>query len=210
MQKINHRDSLFVVIIVILFLALIHSCQETKRVASALHSQQEQAVIWRDKAGRSNAELRIAKLDLKTFQDLHRNVMDSLRQLEIKPKTVTKLITVTTETKDTVHITRGKPFGNRWANFNIQDDKLSYLIKDSLALIVHNKKYGLFNLKSKDVVRAISFNPNTILTGLTSIEIVPRDRKISFGVYAGYGMQLSGGVIRVGPTFGIGITHKIF
>jgi hypothetical protein len=210
MVKINHRDSLFVVIIVVLFMVLLNTCQEVKRVESAWHSQQEEVKIWRDKAGRSNAELRVLKLDFKSFNTLHNNIVDSLRKLGIKPKTVTKLVTVTTETRDTVYISKDKPFGNRWAMFNIVDDKLSYLIRDSLALITYNKKYGFLNLKTKYVTRVISFNPNTILTGMTSTEIVPGQRKISIGFYAGYGMQLSEGVIRIGPSFGIGVTHRLF
>jgi hypothetical protein len=207
MGKINHRDSLFVVIIIVLSLVLLNTCEKAKRVEHALHSQQEQAAIWRDKAGRSNAELKVLKLDVKNLQDLYN---DSLRNLDIKPKTVTKLVTVTTETKDTVYVTRDKPFGNRWATFTLQENKLSYFIRDSLALITHTNRYGLFNLKSKYVTRAVSFNPNTVLTGMTSVEIIPRTRKLSIGVYAGYGMQLSGGVVRVGPSFGIGVTHRIF
>lgn len=207
---IKHRDSLFVVIIIILSLALLNICGKAKRVADNLRSQQEQVTIWQDKAGRSNAELKVLKLDYKTFQDFHSHIVDSIRHLGIKPKTVTKVVTVTTETKDTVYVTRGKPFGNRWATFNLQNDKLSYLIRDSLALITHHKKYGFLKLKSKYVTRAVSFNPTTVLTGMTSIEIIPVTRKLSVGIYAGYGMQLSGGTVRVGPSLGIGVTHRIF
>lgn len=203
------REALLVIVIIGLVAYLLHTCDRAKRVEYDLHAEQDKAKFWKDKDGRSNAEIAVIKKD---FQSYILKSEDSLKKLSIKPKTVTKIETMVTETRDTVYLTKHSPiFTNKWSMFELLDsNRVAYKIRDSLALITHTKHYGFLNLKTKYVTRAISFNPNTSITGLTSVEIIPRVRRLNLGMYAGYGMQLSGGTIRVGPSVGIGATFRIF
>ena len=205
----SHK-AILILIIIALFVFLLYTCDNAKRVEAAYAASQEQAKIWRDKEGRSNAELQVLKLGYKEFVESQANVIDSLNKLKINPKTVTKIITISNNTADTVVLTR-RSFSDRWTHFNLLDsNRLAYTLRDSLALITHEKHYGFLNLKSKYVTRAVSFNPHSTLRGLTTTEIVPRNRRLSLGLYAGYGLSLSGGVVRAGWGTGVGLTFQIF
>lgn len=206
------RDGLFIIIIIGLVAYLLHTCDRAKRVEYNLHAEQEKAIFWKDNQGRSNAELGVLRQDYQTYILKNESVVDSLKALKIKPKNVTKIETLVTETRDTIYLSKQTPlFSNKWSTFALLDsNRVAYKIRDSLALITHTKHYGFLNLKTKYVTRAISFNPQTAITGLTSVEIIPRVRRLSLCMYAGYGIQLSGGIVRVGPSAGIGVTFRIF
>lgn len=210
LNVIRKRDAGFIITIALVLIALLHTCDKSKRVEHALESEQKKAIIWQDKFGRSNAEVAVVKEDLKTFKTLHGNIVDSLsKALAIKPRTVTKIQTVTTQTTDTVTLSAGR-FSDRWSSFSLTGNTLVYSFKDSLALVSYKKGYGFLHLKTKYVTRVVSFNPNTKLTGLTSLEIIPKERRLHLGMYAGYGIQLSGGAIRVGPSVGVGVTYRLY
>lgn len=210
-MAINKRDAILILIIAALLILLLHTCDSAKRTERTLESELGSVQIWRDKFGRSNAELTVTKLDYQSLKKYHSNVVDSLRkQLGIKPKSVTNVVTVGSVISDTVFITTGKPSVSKWATFKLDSNKLVYSIRDSLVLVTYNKRYGFLNLKTKYTTRVVSFNPHSTITGLTSIEIIPKERRLHLGLYAGYGMQLNQGVVRVGPSVGLGITMKIF
>lgn len=207
---LSKRDGFFVILIAIFVMALLYTCDSSKKFERALSAQQDTAKIWRDQAGRSNAELTVTKLDFVTFKQNNSNVIDSLKKLKIKPRTVTSIVTVSTVTKDTIYLSKENPFVDKWATFNLLDSmRVVYTIRDSIALITHKKGYGFLNLKTKYVTRAISFNPKTTLNGITSVEIVPKQRRVSLGLYAGYGLQFHQ-VVTFGPCIGVGVSCRLF
>jgi hypothetical protein len=119
-------------------------------------------------------------------------------------------VTVEKVTTDTVTLIKNQ-YVDRWTNIQLLDsNRVAYKFRDSLALISYNKKYGFLNLKSSYVTRAISFNPHTTLTGITSIEIKPETRRLSLGIYSGYGATKSGNQVYTGVQAGLGISYRIF
>jgi hypothetical protein len=194
----------YAVVIILLLVALLYTCEHTERVAT---QHADTVKIWRDKYGRSNAEVEV----LQSSSKIHAKLADSLQQqLNIKPKTVTKIITISNTITDTVFLSKDRPVVSRWASFSLDSNRLVYSIRDSLALITYRKKYGLLHHKSKYVTRAVSFNPHANITGMTSTEIIPKERRISLGLYAGYGLSVSGGTVRAGWNTGLGVTFRIF
>jgi hypothetical protein len=196
-------------IAIILVGLLFRSCQENTNANKAIVSASDQATFWKDKAGRSNAEVEALKLDKQTFREYHELVVDSMKKQGIKIKHVDRIITINSITRDTVVLTNDR-YADEWSSFTMEDSTLRYYIKDSLALITHHSKFGFLKLKSKYVTRATTFNPNTILTGIRSTEIYPKQRRINFGVYTGYGLSLNDGVLRPGPQVGVGLQVRIF
>ena len=187
---------------------LLKECSNAKSYKHQLFQSTEQANVWRDKYGRSNAELAVLRTDYSTFKSLHKDIIDSLKSLNIKPRQIRSYHTITKNTTDTIYI--NKPYTDRWSSFiKINDSTLTYKINDSIALITHTKKYGLLNLKSKYVTRVISFNPNSMITGITSTEIIPRERRVSVGLQAGYGFVFAEDV-KLGFYFGGGVGIRIF
>lgn len=194
-------------VIAVLIMALLYTNDKAKRVATQLETSQAEAVYWKDKEGKANAEIEVLRVE--NFKQT--KLADSLKKLDIKPKTVQKVVTIRTHSTDTVTIINGRPFGNKWANFQIDDDLLKYSFTDSIALVTYTDRYGFLNLNSKYVTRAISYNPHTILTGITSTEILPKTRRVSFGLYSGYGLQLGrDGIVRHGWSAGVGLSFRIF
>jgi len=200
---------IFVLALIFVGAGWMNSCEKAKRVESALHTSQEEAKIWKDKWGRSNAEAAVLQLDKENLRKHHNNVVDSLKKHGIKMRTVTRIETVNTVIRDTVPIYNSS-WQDDWSFFEFDSTFFRYEIRDSLALVTHDKKYGFLNLKTKYVTRAIAFNPNTTLLGLTSSEIIPRERRLSVGLYAGYGATVSRDVVRVGPQIGVGLNYRIF
>lgn len=187
---------------------LLKECSEVKSYRQQLFQSEEKAKIWRDKYGRSNAELVVTKTDYNTFKNLHKDILDSIKSLKIQPRHIRSYHTITNTTTDTIYI--NKPYTDRWSSFNkINDSLISYTIKDSIALITHNKKYGFLNLKSKYVTRVVNFNPNSTITGITSTEIITKERRLSIGLQAGYGFVFSGSV-KLGFYGGVGVGVRVF
>jgi hypothetical protein len=196
----------------ILFLVMyVYQCEHSSQLQDALVSQQDSAKFWRDEAGRSNAEKTTVELQLRDAKKVQGELLDKIKtQTGIKPRNVETVVTVTTHTRDTIHLNWGR-YEDEWAVFDLLDSTtLAYSIRDSITLIHHRDHYGFLGLKTKDKVRAISFNPRSTITGLTSLEIEPPKRRFSVGPYVGYGLTTSGGVVRTGVQVGVGITFRIF
>ena len=202
--------SISIAVIIVLVMLQLRSCAREDELNDSLVVASEEASIWQDKFNRSNAEISVLQLQRGTFEKYHAKIVDSLKAAGIKIKNVEKIVTVSSHTTDTVTLVKNK-YVDRWTNINLLDSNtVAYSNKDSLALVTHHKKFGFLNLKSKYVTQAIAFNPNTTLTGITSTEVVPKVRRINLGIYTGYGLTLSGEVVRPGLQVGIGLQYRIF
>lgn len=197
------------VLAIIALLALnLRQCSTSRNAKAALEAATADAVFWRDKHNRSNAEILVLQTDLSLYKQTNKELIDSLKKEGIKPRDTKRVVTITEHTTDTLYVNKPR-FSSPWLDYEwIDDSSLRLTVRDSLALITHDKRYGFLGLKKKYVTRAISYNPHTILTGITSTEIVPK-QKIGLGFYAGYGATLSGGAIRLGPQIGFGIHIRL-
>jgi predicted RND superfamily exporter protein len=199
--------SLFVIIILLTF--GFHQLDRARRAERSLNTEHDVAKYWKDKYNHSNAQVSVLQADHNTFEIIHASVVDSLKKQGIKLKQVKRIETVTLVKRDTVVLVNHQ-YHDRWRDVYLKDSTLTETSRDSLALITMNSHYGFFNLKTKYVTRAISYNPHTILTGITSAEIVPRERRIHIGIYGGYGLTKVSNTVYAGPQIGAGFTFKIF
>jgi hypothetical protein len=199
-----------VFIIIVLLTFGFHQLDRARRAERSLITEHDVAKYWRDKLNHSNAEISVLQADRKTFEIIHASYKDSLKRQGIKLKQVKRIETINTVTRDTVVLVKNH-YIDRWTDIRLIDsNKLSYKIKDSLALITINKPYGFLNLNTKYVTRAISYNPHTTLTGITSTEIIPHERRIHLGIYAGYGVTKVSTNVYAGPQLGAGISFRIY
>jgi len=190
--------------------ALMRAGSDVEKARRDLVTSKEDAVIWRDKFTRSNAQVSALQLDQQTFKQYHADIVDSLKAAGIKIRNVEKIVTVSSHTTDTVTLVKNQ-YVDRWTNIHLLDSNtIAYSNKDSLALVTHHKKFGFLNLNSKYVTQAIAFNPNTTLTGITSVEVVPKRNRLNAGIHTGYGITLSSGQVRAGWQVGIGLQYRIF
>jgi hypothetical protein len=183
----------------------LHQLDRARRSEKAVVTLNRREVIWRDKYEHSNAEIENLKLDKKNLLKIHSEYADSLKKQGIKIKYVEKIVTLTKVTTDTVTLVKNQ-YVDRWTDIRLIDsNKVAYKFKDSLALITYDKKYGFLKLKTSYVTRATSYNPHTTLTGITSTEIIPHERRIHLGIYAGYGVTKVSTNVYAGPQLGAGI-----
>ena len=188
---------------------LFRQCERASRAEVALTNTTEEARIWEDKYGRSNAEISVIQMEKQSFRKYHVKVVDSLKKAGVKIKTVEKIVTINTSTTGSV-VLKNNFFSDQWSKFSLKDSTLFFNITDSIPLSTYHRKFGFLNLKSKYTTRATTFNPNTVLTGITSSEITPKSPRVSLGVNVGYGLNLSGGVVRPGFHAGVGFQVRIF
>jgi hypothetical protein len=229
------RLSLFLVaafaLVCILF-AIEH--QDKKNIKDDLRSSQnlhalanKKAELWRDKEGKSHARATIAESNLEVAKTVLGDEMKSLIKevsgLKKNLKNLESYINVNLATsgsistglRDTVLIhdstkTLAKAFSweDKWTNINgiITDTnlELNYRVRDSLTFVTYWKKNGLFK-KPSLMLDAISYNPNSTITGIRNVKITTQPRrKPRLGFYLGYGVSLDG---RIRPSAGVGLVY---
>lgn len=202
-------DVFFIAVIAILLCILMRQCDKIKQSDFALNAIKEDVKFWKDESGHAHASITVMKADRETVIKLKDGIIDSLKKENIKLRNVKSFTTITKHTIDTIDLSRAS-YSTRWLKYQyIDSTRLIVNSIDSLALITHFKKYGFLNLRSKYIAEAISYNQNTIIKGITSVEIDPAPRRISVGFYSGYGLSLSAGQLRPGFNLGVGIMYRI-
>lgn len=201
-----------VCLIVILFLCgvIFKMRSEMSDMEKAYIQKDQEIKMWKDKYGNTHAELETIRLHSK---DVEKKLLDEIKKLtKIKPKNVERVVTATTHTTDTIPFYINKPrWSSQWATFEwLDSSRLMYSIRDSIVLVNHVKRYGFLGMKEKYVTRVVTFNPNTVITGMRSIEFVPPKRRISIGAHAGYGLQFSGSGVSTGFNVGVGVNVRLF
>jgi hypothetical protein len=207
---IQKLSLLAVCLIVVLSLLLLRSCERENDLEQALVAQKSVTKIWEDKYGRSNAETAVIKADLATLKKIEADQLAAIKKEGIKPGSLTGVITITTHSTDTVYL-NNNVYKDKWIDLSIpKPGVVIFSLRDSLTAITHIKRYGFLKLKSSYVTRVISNNPHTKLTGVTSIEVKPKVRRISVGIYTGYGLSVArDGVVRTGFNTGVGVGFRL-
>jgi hypothetical protein len=202
-------------IVLVLLLAghILKVNKAQNRLRENLRITELKADIWKDKEGRSHAEIERLQLTNKELREVMPALLDSIKKdfAKVKPKTIKSIVTVTTVVRDTIPFPVSNPlsflYRDQWNEFKLnQNATLSISIRDSLALVSSGKRSGFLNLKTKYTTEAISYNPKVTLTGIRSIDIIPEERRWGIGVMVGYGVTNKG----LSPIVAGGIYYRIF
>ncbi len=87
----------------------------------------------------------------------------------------------------------------------------SIQVKDSLDVVIGKPRNWNPFKRSKPEVILKSANPNVSITNLRSVDVVGGDKRLGFGVYAGYGITASpDGSLGHGIQLGLGGTWRIY
>jgi hypothetical protein len=202
------RDFIYIIIIAILLGVGYWQYDRAQAYKAQSYSAAEQTRIWRDEAGRSVAEATVWRGNYAAFKEHHEHIVDSLKETIGKGK-VDNVVIINRYIHDTVTMVRGArglEYSSRWSKFDLQGDKLSYFIYDSLSVTTYRKHYGFLGLKSKYVTDIRNANPNVTMTGARSFEIRPTDNRLGFGLSAGIAMTNYGFTGFVG----VGAIYRIF
>lgn len=207
------QPAILVSLVIMILLLLRGSILNNLRLRNALAISQKEAEVWRDKEGRSHAEIQRLQLTNSELRDAMPALIDSIKRdfRNVKPRTITNVVTITKEVRDTIAFPVNNPLGfhykDRWNEFKINTDStFTFSVRDSIALVSSRKRYGFLNLKTKNTVEAVSYNPKSTLTGMRSIEVIDRPKRIGIGVMVGYGMSNTG----LSPIVAAGVYYRIF
>jgi predicted RND superfamily exporter protein len=182
---------------------------------AAVNAKSTQAEIWRDKYNRSNAKIEHIEVSHDIFRKANAKLLDSLkRELNIKPKTVKEYIEVTTEIAlppKTIFIANDSTFifEDEWAKIEgtVHKDSLSISANfiSRLRYIKHDERYGFLNLKTKTISRFVTDNPYETITGVRQMEVLHKQKPVTFGLQVGYGITPKG----LSPYVGFGASIRV-
>jgi len=213
MKRIIWEALMLLVFVIIILSRLQAALRSNSRLQDNLRISNQQAEIWRDKYGRSHGEVERLKLTNKELREAMPALIDSIKRdfKDVKPRTITNVVTVTKVVRDTIPFPVDNPLGfhykDRWNEFKINTDStFSFSVKDSLALVSSRKNFGFLGLKKKNTVEVVSYNPKSTITGLKSIEIVENPKRVGIGIMVGYGMSKDG----LSPVVSAGVFYRIF
>lgn len=168
-----------------------------------------------------------AELDKKSAEKYYKAALDSIKEWhDVKVKNLERALAISQETRgegtgriDTVEVpVPGYPdsvivaskFGVQETFFTFDgiiypsgDLSYSYAIFDSLSIVNHRKKVGLFRAP-ENKVSVYNKNPKTTITGITSITIKERPPKWVIGIGGGFGYGQG-----LGPQVGIYVVKPI-
>lgn len=162
-----------------------------------------------------NDLISILNLKDKTGEQ-YKDIIDSLKKNKSLQSAV--IVNTNTETKyihsiDTVYkrLTLNDTISTKWydAGIHIKDSQLTLNLnqRDELNLISSLKDNKGWFTGSTLTTYAVSKNPDTKVTGITSISTVVNKRKARLGIFLGPGLTINNkGNISVGLTAGFGIT----
>lgn len=204
------------VIILILFLGLLASLlYQTGKVAdleSFTNWQNDTIQTYKDSKGRWVAEKSTLEIGQKMSKELLQKELDQVkRDLDISRKQVESITKLTTKTEGTIQIDKGGPliFSDPFTKINLIDTgavyQFDFSFTDSLLITGYYERPKFW--KSPQLrVKAISYNPNSKITGLDQITIKDKPTRFTIGIQAGYGFTRSG----LSPYLGLGVGWGLF
>lgn len=202
---------LLVLAIVLIFL-LIQKEARFNMAVKAFRVKDAETVIWRDLYERAHAEREILKLDMDAFKNAMPHLIDSIKKdfTNVKVKTITNMVTVTKETKDTVYVALNEKneftYKDDWNEFSLSGNQFSFNITDSIGFLQSTKRHGFLNAKRTDTIEAISYNPKTTLKDVSAIQIHHTPKRVGIGIMLGYGATKDG----LSPVVAGGLYYRIF
>ncbi|WP_252948514.1 hypothetical protein [Roseivirga pacifica] len=172
---------------------------------------------------------RAAQADLKSLKQGYSFLEDSLRNMGLKVKHLqnavflarqtsasgsgkidtVKIVEQLPGTTDTVLINRQLNISERFFKFKADlfaNDTYNYeyTFTDSLSIVNTTSRKNWFAPRVYNV-RVVSANPNTRLTGITSLAVKEEGTRWSLSIFGGYGWNGQ----QFSPTIGIGVSREI-
>lgn len=204
-----------VVIIVLLIMMLCDQTRKAKRIERSIRTYNAMAEFWKDRYNRAHAETEVVRMQFNDLKNAYPQLIEDAKKnfTGLKPKTITKITYIDKVTRDTIFLDQPHAcpelnfyYTDGWNSFLHTSTMFTFEVKDSIAMVQSTKRYGFLNLKKRETVEVISFNPKTSFTGAKSITIDRPPSRVGIGVMIGYGATSSG----LSPTISAGLFYRVF
>lgn len=207
------KSKYYILIICLLLLGFAYkSASQKQYYERALNAQKSKVTLWRDKQGRSHAEIQTLELQIETVADVYESEIDSLKKdFDFRVRNLDNVTNISTSTSETVYLTQIDTvyyphyvYQDKWTyielKFKTEQPELFYSIKDSVSFIQHYKRENLLGKKVL-YIDGISHNPNTQITGMKNLKINKSPNNFSLGLQLGYAPS--------GMYLGLGLNYAI-
>lgn len=229
----SRRGLWALIILLILLVAFLlndrskHLNKESQWRSLAL-TENNQAKIWRNKAGLSQAESQAQVVNLQIYKEaFEKDKAGLLNQVAGLKKNLSNLQSVTniqlqtsgnlgTTIRDsiiykqdsTTTTLRTSSYNDHWVQLSVifSEDSANwkYSFYDSLVFVGYQKKDHWYSFRRKLYVNAQAFNPHSSITGFSHQQIAEKRRsRFAIGPYVGIG-------INGRPQVGLGIFYRLF
>lgn len=207
------KDSILILLIAAVLLLgylLQRQAQKANDLEAVAAWRADTVKIWQDKAGRFLIEKsalqvnsRIAKEQLKS------EIWQVQHDLDIARHKIASLTKATSTTEGSIVFDSHLNYRDDFSSFSLVDTggayHLRYSITDSLLITAYYERAKFWKAKQLRV-RAISYNPNTRLTGLDHVQIKNQPSRFAVSLHAGYGITTAG----LSPYIGIGVGYDLW
>jgi|GEM_PF-2288627 len=192
--------------------------EKLNQIEQVVQLQHDTIVRIKDVVGREHAKASTQQADIDVLKSLYQAQIDSISNLVgIKVKQIESVAMAGVKTSgsikpniDTVYIDSSKTgayynldYDDKFLTLNGRigkDSFIKYQYRDSLV-------FTTFRDKRTIKVDAFSLNPNTTITGLTSLRIpLPRRKRLGIGPYVGYGYANGKWL----PNAGVSVHYSLF
>lgn len=224
-----------IVIIVIIFLWNKYSIKqiELQEQKNLIKSTTDSLKTWKDKDGKNMAKISVLETtntktllefntankiinELKSLVKTNRNLLKKQGSASIiKSETIIDTTTLTTVQIDSISKSPiyKSSVKNKWYSIKSRATKDSTNYKlitfSNLNLTIGREKQGLFK-KNKPFAIANDDNPYTNIKNMRTYQVtLPKPKRISFGVYGGYGVGLTNQEVSTNWQIGIGFNYNL-
>lgn len=200
---------------------------DTNRLQAQISQYDNDLSITRNKLGLIQTQAASIEADKKFMQDHYESRIlaltnnpkvrhiESVKEIKVVVKDTVKVEVPKTEFVDVIQkINELNPgtiatIDDRWLTMDVIYDGLfftfPYESRDSITLIDSRKK-RLFR-PDETTITAISHNPNSRITGLTSLSVKNRARRLGVGPFVGFGWD--GTTLKPEVVLGLGVSYQL-
>jgi len=202
------------VVIVVLLILLCGQTKKAKRIEKSIRTYNAKAQFWRDKYDRAHAETEVVRMQFNDLKNAYPQLIEDAKKnfTGLKPKTITKLTYIDKVTRDTIFLDQPHAcpelhfyYTDGWNSFLHTNTMFTFEVRDSIAMVQSTKRHGFLNLKRRETVEIVSFNPKTSFTGAKNITVDRQPSRFGLGIMVGYGATNSG----LSPTISAGLFYRV-
>lgn len=219
-MKVNFELLLIVLLTILVVIIKVRSCNDSNHYSKLLSTQQDSTSIWKDESGRWHAATVAAQLSESELRKYYENEVQEIRSdYNVKLKNVTaylkaelqthQVLRMKADTGNVINISNTNGidtalfhYADPWLTLNAQLHSNELTIyqerRDSISFLISHTRPWIFG-PSTYMVNGISYNPNTVISGLTGVTIRIPQKRFGVGPYLGYGYYggkwcISGGI----------------
>lgn len=207
-MKINFESLLIGLLLVTIVILKAKSCNELNQFNNILANKQDSINTWKDESGRWHAATIAAQLSKDELKKYYEKEVEEIRRdYNVKVKNVaaylkadlqsSQVIRLRTDSGNVIKVSNINGidtaifhYDDPWLTLSAQlhdnDLIISRQNRDSVSFLISQTRSGILGPTTYRL-NGISYNPNSVITGLSGVMLNVPNRRLGIGPYVGYG-----------------------